>query len=220
MSRMTGNMAGIKKQVVIALDGPDYSGKSTLARRLTAALSAMGFRVLMHAHPCGTTDTGILARRLLLTSANQRKVAEAMAADFLHTLDNVITDDYDIVILDRWMPVTMVNQGEDGRDVVLSKKLASHPRAPSFYITLTTDYQTAKARMEERRIANGIDWDDVISAPILASEEAWNATVEKYRRSADICTQQTKKEIRVNQYLESATGRDILCLCESILRLC
>lgn len=208
-----------RKQTIIALDGLDYSGKSTLARKLSAALSAMGYRVMLHAHPCGTTDTGIYARRMLLTSAQNKIIAEAMADDFMHTMDNVITDDYDIVILDRWIPVTMVNQGDEGRETVLSRRINHHPKAPNFYITLTTDYETARSRMIERRKEQGVDWDDAVSAPLLASPENWYAAADKYLVSAELAVKQTAKDLVVNMTLDRTDPDAILNICASIKSL-
>ncbi|MCU6405719.1 hypothetical protein KW817_22355, partial [Enterobacter quasiroggenkampii] len=113
----------------VSIDGPDFSGKSTLCKIVKGMLESAGLKVCIRNHPTTETEAGIRARSLVVQSAAKAKIAEAMCDDFLHTLDHVF-DDYDVVICGRFVPSTSAYQGVDGKDEVFQRKLTRHLHSP------------------------------------------------------------------------------------------
>lgn len=172
----------------VALDGPDFAGKSTLAKMIAGILEAMGYRVSIQGHPCNKSETGQYARRLLVTGMANDVVAEAMCKDFAYTLEYCVPE-YDVVILDRWTPVTIANQGDEGKAAVFRSKVNDHPLAPRLYISMETSYEIALARNKKRLIEKGMDWDEVVSSKMFVSPETWAAACERYRFAFHVITE-------------------------------
>ncbi|EKB4415669.1 hypothetical protein OOE11_004357, partial [Salmonella enterica] len=98
----------------VALDGPDFSGKSTLAKTIQAMLRSAGVNAIIVNHPTNTTEAGISARSLVIQHASNERIAKAMCLDFHYTMDFVVPE-HDVVIFDRFCQSTIVYQGVDGK---------------------------------------------------------------------------------------------------------
>ncbi len=106
--------------IFITLEGPEGSGKSTQARRLSNYLAKKGFRVFTSQEP-GGTKIGLKIRKILLSPTS--KGMEAMAELFLYLairaqhVEEVIRPalrEGKVVISDRFLDATVAYQS-DGR---------------------------------------------------------------------------------------------------------
>lgn len=172
----------------VAFDGPDYSGKSTMVATVRRILEGLGLRVGMVNHPSAHSETGQFARRQLVMGMANDVVARAMCQDFEYTLQYIVPQ-YDVVLLDRWAPVTIANQGDEGKTEVFRSGICNMAGSPSIYVSMEVNFETAKERNAKRLAEKGVDWDDAVSAKMFVSEEAWNAACERYRYAFQILTE-------------------------------
>ena len=112
----------------------------------------------------------------------------ALTQDFEYTLHNLVPQ-YDIVLCDRWAPVTIANQGDAGKEEVFRSGICNMPGAPSIYVSMEVGYETAVARNKKRLEEKGVDWDDAVSAKMFVSPEAWEAACARYRYAFQILTE-------------------------------
>ncbi|HHS7556249.1 TPA: hypothetical protein ACTPQ1_004539 [Salmonella enterica] len=173
----------------VSLDAPDFAGKSTLAKMVAGMLCSAGINAVVVNHPTNTTEAGIRARSLVVQSASNARIAEAMCEDFLYTLENVVPQ-YDVVIFDRFCPSTVVYQGVDGKGEVFRSKVADHPNAPQLYVAMDIDFESATERFRKRVEAQGKNWDDeVLTAKYLRDKRSWDALRDQYRFAHHIITE-------------------------------
>lgn len=173
----------------VALDGPDFSGKSTLAKMVVAMLQGAGVNAVVVNHPTNTTEAGITARSLVVQHASKARIAKAMCLDFQYTMDLVVPE-HDVVIFDRFCQSTIVYQGVDGKGEVFRSKVTDHPNAPQLYVATDVDYATATERFKLRVEAQGKNWDDeVLTAQYLRSQRDWDALRDAYRFAFHIVTE-------------------------------
>lgn len=57
----------------VSIDGPDFSGKSTLCKIVKGMLESAGLKVCIRNHPTTETEAGIRARSLVIQSAAKAK---------------------------------------------------------------------------------------------------------------------------------------------------
>jgi len=174
--------------LTVAFDGPDTSGKSTLVAKVKKVLESIGLRVGMVNHPSSASETGQFARRQLVMGMNDAVVAQAMCKDFEYTLQFIVPQ-YDVVLLDRWAPVTIANQGEAGKEEVFRSNICNLEGAPQIYVSMQVDYETAVKRTQKRLAEQGVDWDESVSAKLFVSPEAWQAACERYKYAFQILTE-------------------------------
>ncbi len=100
----------------ITLEGPEGSGKTTHAERLTQQLSGRGLDVV-HTHEPGGTDIGDKIREILLSTANEGMSARAELFLFLASRAELVGKvikpalaEGKIVICDRFADATMAYQ--------------------------------------------------------------------------------------------------------------
>lgn len=200
----------------VAFDGPDYSGKSTLVRMIKQALEALGFNVGMVNHPSNVSETGQFARLKLVTGAANDVVAKAMCQDFEYTLQYIVPQ-YDIVLLDRWVPVTIANQRDEGRVEVFRSGVCNMPNSPQIYVSSEVGYKTACERKQKRLDEAGVDWDDAVSGTMFTSPEAWAEACERYRYAFHIVTEGGDKFqwLRLNE--DTSQHRKVLDVVNAIV---
>lgn len=175
---------------IVSWDGPDYSGKTFLRKRVQAALEAMGYTVKAYGNPRIDSPTGQEARRLLLQSAASEKVAEAMIADFHATIDAPENQDVDFLFMDHFLASTSVHQGEAGKVAAFRSGLIERMAPPNVFVSLDVDYNTAMIRARKRREEEGKPWeDDVLTYKYVQNEESWNGLREKFRFTMHILTE-------------------------------
>lgn len=174
--------------ITAAFDGPDFSGKSTLVTKVAKILEGLGLRVVVANHPQAVTETGRYARLQLVTGKANDIVARAMCQDFEYTIHNLVPR-FDIVLCDRWAPVTIANQGDEGKEEVFRSGICSMPGAPTIYVSMEVGFKTAQERNQKRLEEKGVDWDESVSAKMFVSEEAWEAACARYRYAFQILTE-------------------------------
>lgn len=172
----------------VALDGPDFSGKSTLAKTIQAMLRSAGVNAIIVNHPTNTTEAGISARSLVIQHASNERIAKAMCLDFHYTMDFVVPE-HDVVIFDRFCQSTIVYQGVDGKGEVFRSRVLDHINAPKLYVATDVSYETATERFKKRVEEQGKNWDDeVLTAKYLRSQTDWDALRDHYRFAFHITT--------------------------------
>ena len=152
------------KGFFITLEGPEGSGKSTQAVRLTAALKRAGYSVVHTREPGGTPLAEAIRRVLLSASSHESVTAETEALLILaarsqhvaHIIMPALQRGH-IVICDRFSDSTFAYQGY-GRDVKMqwlrqANDVASSGLSPDF--TLLFDLP-ASLGLARRRKARGI----------------------------------------------------------------
>lgn len=158
----------------ITLEGGEGGGKSTQARRLAAALSALGLPVLLTREPGGAPGAEILRRLLLDGSHDWSPPAETMlhfAARAEH-VERTIRPALDAgiwVVCDRFADSTMVYQGwGQGADRRAIGTLTGLLRArPHLTLVLDVAVETSMARLAARGAA--ADRYERLGAPFFAA---------------------------------------------------
>ncbi|MGJ7417023.1 dTMP kinase [Streptomyces cinereoruber] len=139
--------------VLITLDGPGGVGKSTTHQILAEALSLAGREVLAVVQPSRSVF-GQTVRTLGGTGAmTGRALALAVAADRHHQLDTEIRPALAAgrtVLLDRYLPSTLVLQRQDGVDTDFLLAINEGIPIPDLAVVLTADPQTIHARLDNR----------------------------------------------------------------------
>ncbi|MGV7205182.1 dTMP kinase [Xanthomonas axonopodis pv. cajani] len=139
--------------LLIAIEGIDGAGKTTLARRLAATLEAAGARVVLSKEP----TNGLWGTQLRQSAATGRlsaeEEAELLIRDRHEHVDTLIAPALargDIVILDRYFPSMVAYQGAAGLPLdELLERNAFAPR-PDVLLLLDLPPPTGLARIRAR----------------------------------------------------------------------
>lgn len=175
---------------IVSWDGPDYSGKTFLRKKVQAALEALGYTVKAYGNPRIDSPTGQEARRLMLQSAATEKVADALIADFHATINDPENQDVDFLFMDHFLASTTVHQGDIGKVAVFRSGLVNVMSPPNVFVSLDVDYNTAMIRARKRREEEGKPWeDDVLTYKYVKDEESWNGLRDKFRFALHILTE-------------------------------
>lgn len=181
----------------IAMDGPDYSGKSTLCRLVNKILRTMGINSTVINHPTQAGLHGKLARLHIVEGKSRDIVSRELCLDFKDTLDNVVPQ-YDVVILDRYCMSTISYQGDEGKREVFKSGVLNHHYSPKLHVVTDVNYQTALQRAQKRTAEAGQSWDDVVlTSHHLASESNWDALRSRYNFAENILMSSGAIEHRV-----------------------
>jgi len=150
------------KGFFITLEGPEGSGKSTQAVRLTAALKQAGYPVVQTREPGGTPLAEAIRRVLLSASSHEPVTAETealliLAARRQHVAHIIMPalQQGQIVICDRFSDSTFAYQGY-GRDVNLqwlrrTNDLASGGLSPDLTVLFDLPVSIGLARRRRAR---------------------------------------------------------------------
>ncbi|QVW55847.1 hypothetical protein pEaSNUABM9_00266 [Erwinia phage pEa_SNUABM_9] len=196
--------------ITVAFDGPDYSGKSTTVAKVAKILEGLGLRVGVANHPQALTETGRYARLQLVSGKANDIVARAMCQDFEYTLHNMVPR-FDVVLCDRWAPVTIANQGDEGKEEVFRTGICNMPGSPTIYVSMEVGYETAVKRNQKRLEEKGHDWDAAVSGKMFVSPEAWEAACARYRYAFQILTEGGNKFewIQLNEKTSQFAALDV-----------
>lgn len=151
----------LRKGLFIVLDGPEGSGKSTIARKLSGDLGEMGFDVLLTSEP-GGMRLGAMIREILLHKKEISLAAEAelllFEADRAQHVSEIILPALRAgraVVCDRFSAATMAYQGYGrGMDREFIKKVdafATGGLEPDLTIILDVDVATGLSRVRKVR---------------------------------------------------------------------
>ena len=157
----------LKKSFFIVLDGPEGSGKSSIARRLAADLGEMGFKVLLTSEP-GGMRLGSMIREILLHKKEISLAAEAelllFEADRAQHVKEVILPalaDGKAVICDRFSAATMAYQGYgrgmDKKLIQMVDAFATGGLVPDLTVILDVDPETGLSRVRKVRATDKME---------------------------------------------------------------
>jgi dTMP kinase len=139
------------KGLLITLDGPGGTGKTTTTAHLTRLLGARGHAVHPTSQP-SCAPLGEIARRHSDTY-HGHALACLVAADRYHHLATEIRPAIAagrIVLCDRYVASSYVLQRMDGVDIGFIETLNNCTDRPDLAVILTTDPTTAAARIDTR----------------------------------------------------------------------
>lgn len=169
----------------IVFEGPECSGKTTLAKMLNSKLFSLGYQTLITREPGGyDSDVGNAIRNALFTcpeSPNLDITTQALlfAASYRHNLQHTVLpalQENEIVVSDRSNVSALAYQRECpiiDRLVLMNNELCR----PDIIFMLLPDYDTVQRRLEERGVQNYKD---------LVTQEEHNAQLEVYKAFAEI----------------------------------
>lgn len=159
-----------KKTIIIAIDGPDGSGKTTTVELLNKALVQAGFKVQVYQW-IGSGPLGTAARSFVKYTEKRNVLSEilAYAAASMTLSDTCIRPDvdsgnYDYIILDRWISsfyayqVCMRNiplAADIHREILSSSKNGRIPH-PHFRFILDIDLDKCEERLKKRDEAKDV----------------------------------------------------------------
>lgn len=139
---------------VIAVEGPDYSGKSRLVSIIKEMAEKAGYDVVTQGFPTNVNH-GKKARVELAAGGKASVIAHHIENDFRDFSSWVVnegeTNDKTLYILDRYVVTTHSHQGHT-IDLSFGEYLV-----PDVMIVLTIDYNTMLERLRERGADN---WDE------------------------------------------------------------
>ncbi|KOU53990.1 dTMP kinase [Streptomyces sp. WM6378] len=141
----------MNRALFITVDGPGGTGKSTTIQHTTPLLTAAGHTVHTTTQP-SPNRFGTTVRHM----ANEMRgcsLALAVAADRFHQLDTEIQPHLDVghtVLLDRYLPSTLVLQRLDGLSIDYLLTINQHLAVPDLAVILLADPNTVLARLEKR----------------------------------------------------------------------
>ena len=157
----------ITKGLFITFEGPEGSGKSTHAKRVSEKLLSSGYRVVRTFEP-GDTFLGEKIRNILLDKddVSVSEIAELFLfeADRAQHVKEVIVpaiQDKKIVICDRFNTATFAYQGYglglDMKKISAIDKVATGPLVPDLTVLFDVDVQTGLKRAGKTGAADKIE---------------------------------------------------------------
>jgi dTMP kinase len=137
--------------LLITIDGPGGSGKTTAAAAVAAELNRRGSAARVTAEP-SAGPIGVLARTLV-NEVTGHALACLVAADRYHHLATEIRPQLasgQIVICDRYLASTLVLQGRDSLPQPWLLALNEHVDLPGLSVILTAAPEALTARLDKR----------------------------------------------------------------------
>jgi dTMP kinase len=136
--------------LLVAIEGIDGSGKTTLAAALTAGLAQRGTSVSSHREP-GDGPAGQLLRSLSAGDGHHpMMLALLSAADRFDQQARIAQWQCDLVISDRYYLSGLAYHAADGIDQAVYQRLNDGVRRPDLYLFLHLDPRAAAARLGGR----------------------------------------------------------------------
>jgi dTMP kinase len=137
--------------LLVTIDGPGGTGKTTAAAAAAAELSRRGCPALATAEP-SSGPVGTLARALV-NDIDRHALACLVAADRYHHLATEIRPALatgQVVVCDRYLASTLVLQGRDGLPQPWLLALNEHADLPGLAVILTAAPEVIAARLDQR----------------------------------------------------------------------
>jgi dTMP kinase len=136
--------------LLVAIEGIDGSGKTTLAATLAAELARHGIRITSHREP-SDGPAGRLLRALSQDSGRHpMMLALLSAADRYDQQARLADHECALVISDRYYLSGLAYHAADGIDQLLYQHLNAGVRRPDLYLFLALDPAVAAARLVDR----------------------------------------------------------------------
>lgn len=143
------------KTKMIAIDGPDLSGKSTLVKSLVSELTNEGYSVKQlhfprEKHPIGKAIYELLASDIKIDAYALQSLYAAEMHDFCKTQLDDLKMKYDYIILDRYYYSTMVYSDVLGLNIEKIAILSKDIVRPDLFINITSDIAITIQRLLKR----------------------------------------------------------------------
>ena len=144
---------------LIAIEGIDGAGKSTIIEKLIDLLNSYGYKAISHQEP-GTTEMGLALRKLIKSDIPRSKLTEllmfeASRADTSELVLSQELEQYDYVILDRYIDSTVAYQGYGNQNPIeiisILNDIAIGENKPDMRILIDVDLETAYKRRNKRK---------------------------------------------------------------------
>lgn len=180
---------------LISFEGIDGSGKSTLLKLSAEKLKELGYKVLTVQEP-GTTDMGLQIRSLIKSDINRSPLSEVMLfmasrADMVENVIRPALEQYDFVLMDRFIDSTIAYQGYgNGNDIEMLKTLnsvATGNLIPDKTIYVHVPLNTAQARAHARG-----DITDKFDIDLAFAKRVYDGYAELITDSRFIVVENTK----------------------------
>ncbi len=147
---MAGDRCRDAGPLLVAIEGIDGSGKTTLAAALTADLAGRGIRVTGHREP-SDGPAGRLLRSLSQDGDHPAMLLALLSAADRHHQQARLTDrERAVMISDRYYLSGLAYHAADGIDQLLYQRLNAGVHRPGLYLFLHLDPATAAARLGDR----------------------------------------------------------------------
>ena len=136
--------------LLVAIEGIDGSGKTTLTAALADGLARRGIRVTSHREPSDGPAGRLL--RSLSRDGDRHPIMLALlsAADRYHQQARLADQESALVISDRYYLSGLAYHAADGIDQLLYQRLNAGVRRPDLYLFLHLDPAVAAARLGDR----------------------------------------------------------------------
>lgn len=136
--------------LLVAIEGIDGSGKTTLAAALAACVAGRGIRVTGHREPSDGPAGKLL--RSLSRDAGRHPMMLALlsAADRYDQQEQLAGQDCELVISDRYYLSGLAYHGADGVGQLLYQRLNAGVRRPDLYLFLHLEPAIARARLGDQ----------------------------------------------------------------------
>lgn len=136
--------------LLVAVEGIDGSGKTTLTAALTTVLALRGTRVTRLREP-SDGPAGQLLRSLSASgSRHPMMLALVSAADRFDQQTQIAAQECDLVISDRYYLSGLAYHAADGIDQLAYQRINAGIRRPDLYLFLHLDPPVAAARLGDR----------------------------------------------------------------------
>lgn len=136
--------------LLVAIEGIDGSGKTTLAASLADGLARRGIRVAIHREP-SDGSAGKLLRSLSWDEDRHPMMLALLSTADRYDQQALLADQESaLVISDRYYLSGLAYHAAEGIDQVLYQRLNAGVRRPDLYLFLNLDPAVAAARMGDR----------------------------------------------------------------------
>lgn len=197
--------------LLLTVDGPSGLGKSTTVTATARALEKAGHTVHTATGP-SSTPYGAAVRQAAAPMRG-RALALAVAADRLHQLDTDIRPRRaagTTVLLDRYLPSTLVLQRADGVGLDFLLAVNEGADVPDLAVLLTADPDTVQRRLSARGTRHRFELDAAATArELLLYQEAIPVLERLGYRLHTVDTTHLTPEQTAQAILEAVPARTI-----------
>jgi dTMP kinase len=141
------------KGILIALDGPNGSGKTTIIKTIKEMLENRGYDVCITNEPT-TTELGVYVRKFAETHEGI-SLACLVAVDRYEHIKNLIIPELkkgSIVITDRYILSSLILQEMDGVETGFILKINSNIIKPDLQVAVYADEKILQERLGKREV--------------------------------------------------------------------